>query len=599
MLVRPYIFILPLTLIIFFFSHFPAPLAASAPSEEAIYSQARKAYYSLKDSPQKRKFRHNWLNVINKFEKVHKSYPGREKGDDALYMAATLFSELHPYSGQKSDLRASNKLIGKLVKTYPSSSLVDDALFVMGENYEKLGDKEKAYNSYLAVVEKHSNGDMINKAGLKVSALSAYAPRETQLRQAPRLETAPSQVSSLEPVSTLPAEQSDIKSSGKTVFVTGIRHWSNPNYTRIVIDLEGEAKYKGHLLRQDPSIGKPPRFYIDIFDAKKQDGIKKEFPINDGLLKRARTGQYDDHTVRVVLDIESIKEYKIFPMLNPFRIIIDVTGDDKLKEPSIAALLKSDEKVIKSLKESDDDEKLSLSRQLGLGVRKIVIDAGHGGKDPGAVGPRGTKEKDITLSLARKLKAKLEKDFGYQVVLTRDSDRYLQLDERTAIANVENADLFVSIHANANRNRTRYGMETYVMNARASDRYASEVAARENAITMNSIGEFGSELEKIFIDMRKTDKVNESNKLASSIQGSMSSYMSKRYNRIKDLGVKKAPFYVLIGANMPSILVEVGFISNRKEEKRLLTGKYLDNISNSIALGLDKYANVIKTASSR
>ncbi|MDT8317593.1 MAG: N-acetylmuramoyl-L-alanine amidase [bacterium] len=596
---RPYIFILRLVFITFFFSHFSASFAVSAPSEEAMYNEARKAYYSLKDSPEKRKLRHNWLNVINKFEKVHKAYPGREKGDAALYMAATLFVELHPYSGQKSDLRSSNKLIEKLVKAYPSSSLADDALFMMGENYEKLSDKEKAYSSYLTLAEKHSNGDMIQKARLKLSALSAYAPRENKPAKAPEFKKAFPRVSRLAQPGNLPAEEPDIKGSGHTVYVTGVRHWSNPNYTRIVVDLEGKGKYKDHLLRQDPSIGKPPRLYIDFFGANKKATLTDEIPIDDGLLKRVRLGQYDKDTVRVVLDIESIRDYKIFPMFDPFRVVIDVMGEDKLKAPSIEALLKGDEKVIKSLKESDDDEKLSLSRQLGLGVRKIVIDAGHGGKDPGAVGPRGTKEKDVTLRLAKRLKEKLEKDFAYQVVLTRDSDRYLQLDERTAIANVENADLFVSIHANANRNRKRYGMETYVMNARASNRYASEVAARENAVTMKNMGEFGSELGKIFADMNKTNKVNESNKLASSIQGSMSRYMSKRYNRIKDLGVKKAPFYVLIGANMPSILVEVGFISNWEEEKRLLTEKYLDNISNSIALGLDKYANVIKTASSR
>jgi N-acetylmuramoyl-L-alanine amidase len=140
-------------------------------------------------------------------------------------------------------------------------------------------------------------------------------------------------------------------------------------------------------------------------------------------------------------------------------------------------------------------------------------------------------------------------------------------------------------------------METYVMNARASDRYAAEVAARENAVTSNSMGEFGSILEEILVDMQKTNKVNESSKLAASVQGSMHKDMAKKYSRIKNLGVKKAPFYVLIGANMPSILVETGFISNYKEEKRLRSSKYLKNLSAAMAKGISGYAKAVKRGS--
>lgn len=563
-----------LSMLFFIFLFFVTVSALGATGEEALYQEARQSYYDLKKSAQKRKFRHNWIKAAERYKKVISRFPDGKRGAEALYMAAKIYVELYPYSSIKDDLSEANELLEELLEDHGKNSLADDASFMAGENYEKLGDKKKAYASYVRILDDYKSGDLAVDAREKVKKLKAYAPKIVS-------KSRPSKGASKS------------RTSLKTAKVTGVRHWSNPNYTRIVIDLEGMAKYESHLLRRDPGLGKPPRLYIDILGTRKAASMQQEIPIDDGLLKRARAAQYDNSTVRVVLDIKSIKNYKIYPIPGPFRIVIDVFGDDVIKAPTIEALIQGEAgKAV--LQGSVEEEKLTLSRQLGLGVRKIVLDPGHGGKDPGAVGPKGTKEKDVNLKVAKMLKERLERQYNYKVILTRSDDRFLDLVARTAIANMENADLFVSIHANASKNRKAYGMETYVMNARASDRYAAEVAARENAVTSNSMGEFGSVLEEILVDMQKTNKVNESSKLAGSVQGNMHKYMAKNYSGIKNLGVKKAPFYVLIGANMPSILIETGFISNYKEEKRLRSSKYLKNISVSIAKGINGYARTVK-----
>ncbi len=353
--------------------------------------------------------------------------------------------------------------------------------------------------------------------------------------------------------------------SQKKSLVTGIRHWSDPAYTRIVIDLDQEVTYKDHLLREDPTLKKPHRLYIDLKVARLSPQLTQPIPIEDGLLKRARAGQYNPDTVRVVLDLESLIDYKIFSLTDPFRIVIDVLG-----KPVKAKVIKPP----------------PLQRPRSF---RVVIDPGHGAGDPGAIGPKGLREKDVVLKIAQKLRDKIRKELRWEVVMTRQDDSFIPLEERTAIANTKGGDLFVSIHANATKKREAHGIETYFLNF-TTDEDALRLAARESGVSPEKI----SDLQLILYDLMLNAKVNESSQLAEYVQGALVSRLKERYSDVKDLGVKQAPFVVLFGAKMPSILIEVSFISNPMEERRLRDERYLDELATAILDGLRRYAQDTK-----
>lgn len=219
-----------------------------------------------------------------------------------------------------------------------------------------------------------------------------------------------------------------------------------------------------------------------------------------------------------------------------------------------------------------------------------MIDPGHGGRDGGAPGYiRKIYEKDVNLKIAKILANKIKKELNCEVILTRSTDRYLTLEERTAFANTKDADIFISIHTNAARKRGAYGIETYFLNL-ATDPEAILVAARENATSTKNISDLGS----ILNDLMQNAKIDESKRLAKRVQDSLCSRLSRHYKKIKNKGVKQAPFYVLLGAKMPSILVETSFISNPRECKRLTDYTYLSRLCDGIVDGLQKYIKEIK-----
>ena len=383
--------------------------------------------------------------------------------------------------------------------------------------------------------------------------------------------------------------------------VDDLRHWSNPSYTRVVIDCSHEVQYWSNTLPGDAKKGIDPRIYVDLAARDLAPGVPAAFDVHDGLLKKVRTGRPKPGRVRVVLDLVSLGTYKVFALKDPYRIVIDVAND---KTPTIRA----DKPELRSLPPGQSDRiagvldrappevpPLHLKLPDGDGrLRRIVVDAGHGGKDPGAVGPNGVLEKDVVLDLARELARQLRSELGCEVILTRDKDVFLPLEERTAIANRVGADLFISLHVNASPNRKVYGTETYYLNLSKNEQ-AVAVAARENGTTLKEV----SDLEAILFDLMANAKINESSRLAAEVQNALIAELSRHYSSIKNRGVLQGPFYVLLGATMPSVLVEVGFISNHREEKRLTSSGFRDKSARAIVAGVKSYAKALDMMAKR
>jgi N-acetylmuramoyl-L-alanine amidase len=376
-----------------------------------------------------------------------------------------------------------------------------------------------------------------------------------------------------------------IGTSGKPrALVTDLRSWSNPDYTRIAVTLDREVAFTPHKLRRDHQVSLPERIYIDFAGARIAPGVK-DISIGDGLLKTARVGQFRSDVVRVVLDIENIRDYKIFPLSDPFRVIIDVKGDRRTEISRLESTIQAPRPEPVAAKEPVRTERVSTGSSFKPAkIRRIVVDPGHGGHDPGAMGADGLKEKDIVLSIGLKLARQLKEQLGLDVVMTRSTDVFIPLEERTAIANKVNADLFLSIHANASLNKAASGIETYYLNLAKSDK-AVRVAARENNTSLEKVGL----LQNILFDLMANYKINDSARLADDVQKSLHGKLEKKYSGIKNLGVKQGPFYVLLGATMPSILVETAFISNEHDAVLLADSDYHEATANGIVEGVRSY----------
>lgn len=561
--------------------------SSSSAEAERKYSVAQERLADLKKSPKKKKYRSYWMDAARTFETIEKKYPSATQAADACFDRAGIYSDLYQFNRYSKDLDEASKVYAKCQAAYPRHTRAPEALYrVVAINRDGKKDTAAAMASYRTMAEAYPDSEWTAKAraklGIKAAKNGKGRPKGTELRKPP------------EPVIVAP------KTPPGTV--TNVRYWSAGNYTRVVIDQNKELKFRAQELKN------PDRLVFDILNSRVSDSVNKDpITVNDGILKQVRVSQYTPNTVRVVLDLVSLKSSAAFPLHDPTeRIVIDVMGKESEEDGGEGAGPAADAKPpadpspqsrpavkLPSLPKTDlderSDDKLSLSRQLGLKVKKIAIDAGHGGKDPGAIGKSGLKEKVITLDIAKRLAVLVRERLGCEVVMTRDKDEFIELGERPKIAVSNKADLFVSIHVNANRKRKARGIETYIQSLRASDREAMATAAFENASTTKTLSELGTELDQILKDLRTDDKLEESLYLAHAVQGSLVSTIKPVQGKVVNLGVKRAFFYVLVKTEMPSILAEVGFISNPDEEKLLKQEAHRQKIAEALFQGVKKF----------
>ncbi len=449
-------------------------------------------------------------------------------------------------------------------------------------------------------------------------------PQEEESAADPALEAAVADLTDRDEVAPRPLGSDG---GGGRAHVSEVRTWSSDEYTRVAVYL---SRWVGWQKLELPAAPDRPRRIALDFRPATLDGSAVARTVPGAQVDRVRAAQNDADTVRVVLELPGAHGVQAFALDDPPRLVVDVgtrpesagrasstpaptpasvrpehaaaADGDAAKgldaTPPAAADTPAGGSVRPergadaeargrrgsaatptSLSDAGEDEE-----QAKGPVRRIVVDAGHGGHDPGATGPRRVREKDVTLAMARKLARRL-RAAGFEVVLTRRDDRYLALEERTAIANTARADLFVSIHANAHPRRSMSGVETYFLNV-ADDRYAARLAARENGLDLG--GE--REAMRILTDLDAKASAGASRRLARLVQHEVTSGVRSHVGEVRDLGVKGALFYVLLGARMPAVLVETAFISNRDEERRLASARYQDEVAASVTRAVSSFA---------
>lgn len=355
--------------------------------------------------------------------------------------------------------------------------------------------------------------------------------------------------------------------------VSDVRTWSHPNYTRVVVELTRPVDAEVLRLPADARAKRPERLYVDLPKIWVGRRYQDPIPVGDGLLQGVRLGQNTLSKSRLVVDLERYDRHRLLILQSPHRVVIDVYGS-RGRERTTTRF------------DAPPGEVPPPRSRLSMGMRPvhtIVIDAGHGGRDPGAIGVGGLREKNVNLRLARRLAGELE-GRNFRVVMTRSDDRTLDLEQRTVIAESAGGDVFVSIHANASRRRGTRGLEIYYLDENY-DGHSLDVAARENGVPRSQI----DSLQRTIARLRVSEASAHSGRLAELVHGSLWPGLGKRYRGLADLGVKRGPFYVLFLSSMPAILVETGFLTNKEDARLLRNDDYLALLAKNIASGLDRY----------
>ncbi len=553
-----------------------APAAYAQPPRD-LYTQALARDRAVRDAGQPPTLG-QIRQAVAAYERVVRRYPASGYADNALWQGGELARLAWERFGDEADRRTGVRLLKQLQSGYSSSSLLPGV--------------DQALARFDAVKAVPTSG---------VTAAST-PPAPAAPRPAGKAD---------EPAESVPAG---------IVTVRGISRTPLPDGVRVSIEMDRELLFKQERLEN------PNRVFFDLRNANLSPGLRdKTLSFSDDIVREIRVGRHPQNTTRVVMDTEGVESYSVFTLYNPYRVIVDfrrkgvvaastsipgppvlaavpttgfVKAEPKPAPPvviSAAPLTPLPSRPVAPLSESaptvplaNSNGQFSLARQLGLGVSRIVLDPGHGGHDPGVHG-NGINESELVLDVSLRLKKLLENQPGMDVVMTRDTDVFIPLDQRTAIANREGADLFLSIHANASRNVKARGVETYFLNFAANPE-AEAVAARENSAS----GQTMHRLPDIVRAITLNNKIDESRDFADAVQKSMVRTLSPRNRELQDRGVKQAPFVVLIGAGMPSVLAEISFVSHKQEGVLLKTSAYRQQIADALFDAIVKYQKSLK-----
>lgn len=480
----------------------------------------------------------SYLKAIATFRQIVKAQPNHRLADDALYLIGYCFLQ----RGEKAQATLEYE---RVVFQYPNGDILQKALNTLDEFYKKKPNPKREIVLYQHIIKKVKNSSLVYIYQEKLKKLQSSPPS-----QAAKPKLVPSKTTSRQ---------------GKPKFIK-LRVSSAEISSRIVIEFDQLPEYKFNLLTEKQIL------YIDFLNASMPESQEVQ-EINNGIIQNLHLSQFSPSVLRLSLAITTDCNYHIFSLDDPSRIVADLS----IKKPDQQPPERPNPNLTTGKKE------VNLINQLGLKVSTIIIDAGHGGKDPGTSHTK-MYEKAITLEIAEKLAKKLGEDPEFQVILTRDLDKYLALEERTELGNSSNGDLFISLHVNSAPSISAYGIETYYLSL-TQDIWAQQLAARENATTLLKIADLNNLLSTILIN----SKIDESIRFARIIH----QYLVKE-TRTLDRGIKKAPFIVLIGANMPSVLVEIGFISNKDERRKLSTEHYKKKIVDGLFKGIKEYAGILK-----
>jgi N-acetylmuramoyl-L-alanine amidase len=545
-----------------------APAAAAPDPAEQSYQAARTGYYALKADAKRRRLRDSWLTVARRFEGVAKSYPHSARAPDALFTAAQMLGDLSRISLVPEDLSASVADYRTLLDAYPGHRLADDAALALAHAYlDRLNQPEAARR--------------VLRRGLELPRGDQTARIRTLLASLPTEAREP-------PASVASTKRPEVKAERRTTRsnpppVAAGAQASPPNRPLAAASSNGAPTARGKETRRsgggpapDAPDETPPADRSDSAGADEEGG---------GALAGGEAGapETPEHSAPDLRDGGRQRGKRVAGVNGPpepeVPRVKGVPDAGPLLALAPAGTVRERLRALGKRRTSD----VTLAEQLGLKVRRVVIDAGHGGHDTGTVGVAGTKEKDVALAIAKRVGAIL-RDQGLEVVQTRERDRFVRLEDRTRLANVARGDLFLSIHCNSVPQRSLRGVETYSLNL-SSDRYAIRLAARENSTSEKGL----SDLQFLLADLTTRANTEESVRLATRVQNALVTRLVSRHEKSHDLGTKEALFYVLLGAKMPAILVETGFLSNAEEERRLASAEGQEAVARAVAAGVQDF----------